>query len=196
MSQYYLSDRIDWDKLEGMFDEYYSDKGRKAISTRLMLGLMILKYMKNLSDEEICDTWVENPYYQYFCGERLFQYKLPIDRSSMSKWRKRIDVGKLDKILQESLRLAYDSKALSLEDVRKVAVDTTVQEKAVDYPSEIKLLLDGIIDLGRSASRAGLRLKQNYRLREVSCCQSKWLCACSSNESFGGSKKEHEQAYV
>lgn len=83
--------------------------------------------------------------------------------SSISRWRKRIDTGKLDKILQESLRLAYDSKALSLEDARKVVVDTTVQVKAVDYPSEIKLLLGGIMDLGRSAKRAGLNLKQNYR---------------------------------
>lgn len=158
-----LSHKIDWGRLEGMFEEYYKEKGRKAISTRLMLGLMLLKYMKNLSDEEVCKIWVENPYYQYFCGERLFQYKLPMDRSSMSRWRKRIELEKLEKILQESLYTAFSVKALSPKDVHKIAVDTTVQEKAVDYPSEIQLLLDGILDLGRSAKRAGLKLKQNYR---------------------------------
>jgi transposase, IS5 family len=146
-----------------MFDEYYNNKGRKAISTRLMLGLLLLKYMKNLSDEAVCDTWVENPYFQYFCGEKLFQYKLPMDRSSISRWRGRVDIEKLEKILQESLHVAYKAKALSPKDVHKIAVDTTVQEKAVDYPREIQLFLDGIIDLGRSAKRAGLKLKQNYR---------------------------------
>ncbi len=158
-----LSDKIDWGRLEVLFEEYYSDKGRKAISTRLMLGLLLLKHMKNLSDEAVCDMWIENPYFQYFCGEKLFQYKLPMDRSSISRWRKRVDLEKLEKILQESLFVAYSVGALSAKDVSKIAVDTTVQEKAVDYPSEIKLLLDGIIDLGRSAKRSGLKLKQNYR---------------------------------
>jgi transposase, IS5 family len=158
-----LGDKIDWHRLEEMFDEYYNDKGRKAISTRLMLGLLLLKYMKNLSDEAVCDMWIENPYFQYFCGEKLFQYKLPMDRSSISRWRKRVDLEKLEKILQESLYVAYSTKALSPSDVHKVAIDTTVQEKAVDYPNEIKLFLDGILDLGRSAKRAGLKLKQNYR---------------------------------
>ena len=158
-----LADKIDWHRLEGMFDEYYNNKGRKAISTRLMVGLLLLKHMKNVSDEAVCSMWVENPYFQYFCGERLFQYKLPIDRSSISRWRKRVAIEKLEKILQESLHVAYKTKALSTKDVHKIAVDTTVQEKAVDYPSEVQLFLDGIIDLGRSAKKAGLRLKQNYR---------------------------------
>ncbi len=156
-----LADRINWANIEGLFEEYYSNKGRKGIPTSLIVGLQMLKYM-NLSDEAVCDMWVENPYFQYFCGEKLFQYELPMDRTSISKWRKRVDIEKLEKILQESLSVAYMSGGLSSQDVQKIAVDTTVQEKAVDYPSEMKLLLDGILDLGRSAKRAGLKLKQNY----------------------------------
>ena len=158
-----LADRINWANIERLFEEYYSNKGRKGIRTRLIVGLQLLKYMKNLSDEAVCDMWVENPYFQYFCGEKLFQYELQMDRTSISKWRKRVDIEKLEKILQETLSVAYMSGALSSQDVQKIAVDTTVQNKAVDYPTEIKLLLDGILDLGRSAKRAGLKLKQNYR---------------------------------
>lgn len=158
-----LSNRINWANIESLFEEYYSNKGRKGISTRLIVGLQLLKYMKNLSDEAVCDMWVENPYFQYFCGEKLFQYELPMDRTSISKWRKRVDVEKLEKILQESLSVAHMTGALDAKDVHKIAVDTTVQEKAVDWPSQIKLLLDGILDLGRSAKKAGLKLKQNYR---------------------------------
>lgn len=158
-----LSDRIDWGRLEEIFSKYYSDKGRKGLSTRFMLGLMLLKHMKNLSDENLCAMWVENPYFQYFCGEKLFKYEFPIDRSSMSRWRDRVDLAELEKVLQESLSVAHRSGALSLKDVKKIAVDTTVQEKAVDHPSETKLLLDAILDIGRTAKRAGLKLKENYR---------------------------------
>lgn len=129
-----------------------------------MLGLQILSYIKDFSDEGVCGAWLENPYFQYFCGEKLFRHHLPIDRSSISCFRARVNVDDLDKILQESLAVAHRSGALKASDVTRVAVDTTVQSKAVDSPSQSKLLLDAIIDIGRrSAKKLGLKLKQNYR---------------------------------
>lgn len=158
-----LSQAIDWDFLEESFAKYYKDTGRKGKNLRLLLGLQILSYMKNLSDEGVCASWVENPYYQYFCGEKLFRHYLPIDRSSISRFRARVEVEDLEKILQESLAVAHKSGALKPSDVTRIAVDTTVQNKAVDSPSESKLLLDAIVDLGRTAKKNGLKLKQNYR---------------------------------
>lgn len=158
-----LANKIDWDFLEETFCKYYKDTGRKGKNLRLLLGLQILSYMKNLSDEGVCALWLENPYYQYFCGEKIFRHKLPIDRSSISRFRGRVEVEDLDKILQESLSVAHKSGALKPSDVKKIAIDTTVQNKAVDSPSESKLLFDGILDLGRAAKKCGLKLKQNYR---------------------------------
>lgn len=158
-----LAEAIDWEYLEEHFSKYYKETGRKGKNLRLLLGLQILSYMKNLSDEGVCALWVENPYYQYFCGEKLFRHYLPIDRSSISRFRARVEVEDLEKILQESLSVAHSSGALKASDVTRIAVDTTVQNKAVDSPSESKLLVDGILELGRVAKRSGLKLKQNYR---------------------------------
>ena len=85
-----LADRIDWQFLFDTFGEAYTDRpGHPPLPTRLMAGLQILKYADDLSDEELCARWVENPYYQYFCGEEFFRHALPFDRSSMTRWRQR-----------------------------------------------------------------------------------------------------------
>jgi transposase, IS5 family len=158
-----LSGYIDWHRIEKALEGHYCRYGRKAIPTRMLVGLQMLRWMYNLSDEAVCALWVENPYFQYFCGQKLFQYKLPMDRSSMTRWRKRIGGEKLQELLIESLEAAKRAGALREKDMERVAVDTTVQEKAVDHPSEIKLTHDAIIDLAREARKAGLKLKQNYR---------------------------------
>jgi hypothetical protein len=77
--------------LEGRFGEVYTDKpGHPPLPTRLMAGLVIIKHMHNLSDEVLCERWVENPYYQYFCGEEFFQHQPAFDRSSLTRWRQRM----------------------------------------------------------------------------------------------------------
>src|SRR5438034_5648262 len=84
-----LARTIDWGFLEEKFGAVYADgSGRPPLPTRLMAGLAILKHTYNLSDEAVCEQWIENPYYQYFCGEEFFQHQLPLDRSSMTHWRK------------------------------------------------------------------------------------------------------------
>jgi IS5 family transposase len=81
-----LARTIDWRFLEEKFGAVYADgSGRPPLPTRLMAGLAILKHTYNLSDEMVCELWIENPYYQYFCGEEFFQHRLPLDRSSMTR---------------------------------------------------------------------------------------------------------------
>ena len=88
-----LASAIDWRFLEDRFGAVYSDKaGHPPLPTRLMAGLSILKHMHGLSDEDLCARWVENPYYQLFCGEEFFQHKLTFDRSSLTRWRRKRDV--------------------------------------------------------------------------------------------------------
>ena len=83
-----LARTIDWGFLEEKFGAVYNDgSGQPPLPTRLMAGLAILKHSYNLSDEVVCELWIENPYYQYFCGEEFFQHRLPLDRSSMTHWR-------------------------------------------------------------------------------------------------------------
>jgi len=158
-----LAQTIDWRFLESRFGEVYSDgPGMPPLPTRLMAGLAILKHTFNLSDEELCARWVENPYFQYLCGEEFFCHKLPFERSSMTRWRQRMGDDKVVALLQESLAVAVKTGAMKPSDTRRVIVDTTVQPKNVMFPTDAKLInraREKLVDLAR---RQGLGLRQSY----------------------------------
>jgi IS5 family transposase len=127
-----------------------------------MLGLFLLKHVFGLSDDEVCDRWVYDPYFQYFTGEEFFQHAFPHERSDLSHWRKRLG-DKLELLLAESLRLAHETGALRTKDLERVTVDTTVQPKAITFPTDAKLLYAAIKALNRLAQKHGVRLRQSYR---------------------------------
>jgi IS5 family transposase len=157
-----LSNRIDWVHLDAEAAPCYAEDGRPGIPTRLMVGLQVLKHMFTLSDEEVCARWEYDPYFQYFCGEAYFQHRFPIERSSLTHWRKRVGEAFCERLIQESLRVACASQALSTRELRKVVVDTTVQPKAVTYPTEAKLRFRALIALVRLARKHGVPLRQSY----------------------------------
>ncbi len=131
-----LAGLIEWERLEEVFGQYYAAMGRPGLSIRIMIGLHLLKHIYGLSDEEVCARWVKNPYFQFFCGEIFFQHDFPIERSSLSYFRARIGEEALEKVLQESLNVAYMVGALNPKDLQKVVLDTTVQEKNIAHPTE------------------------------------------------------------
>jgi transposase, IS5 family len=128
-------------------------------------GLFILKHMHNLSDEALCDRWVENPYFQYFCGEVVFRHELPFDRSSLTRWRQRLGEEQIAALLQESLSVAHRSGVIQTKDLERVVVDTTVQEKAIAHPTDAHRAIEKLVDL---AKREGVELRQSY-LRVAKC---------------------------
>jgi IS5 family transposase len=127
-----------------------------------MAGLAILKHTYDLSDEVLCERWVENPYYQFFCGEEFFQHRLVFDRSSLTRWRQRMGEEKLQALLQESLSVATKTEAIKPSDLNRVIVDTTVQPKNVMFPTDARLLNRAREILVRLAKRQGLALRQSY----------------------------------
>jgi IS5 family transposase len=132
------------------------------LPTRLMAGLAILKHTFNLSDEVLCERWVENPYFQYLTGEAFFCHALPFDRSSMTRWRGRMGEERIGALLQESLSLAVKTGAMKPADTRQVIVDTTVQPKNVMFPTDAKLIHRARERLVRLARKMGLDLRQSY----------------------------------
>jgi IS5 family transposase len=128
-----------------------------------MAGLAIIKHMHNLSDEALCERWVENPYYQYFCGEEFFQHQLVFDRSSLTRWRQRMGKERLQALLQESLAVATRTEAMKPTDLSRVIIDTTVQPKAVMFPTDAKLIHRALERLVRLAKKLGVDLRQSYR---------------------------------
>jgi IS5 family transposase len=158
-----LAEEIDWDFLDIRFSSVCrSGAGQPPLPTRLVAGLLILKHMHDLSDEALCARWLENPYYQYFCGEESFQHVLPFDRSSLTRWRQRLGEEQLAALIQESLSVAHKTGALATKDLERVAVDTTVQPKNVSFPTDAKLMHKAIVMLGRLARKHDVPLRQSY----------------------------------
>jgi len=154
---------LDWAFLEASFGAVYSDDpGQPPLPVRLMAGLLILKHAYNLSDEAMAARWVENPYFQYFCGEEFFQHTAPFDRSSMTRWRQRMGEERLNALIQESLAAAVKTKAMRIADLHQAVVDTTVQEKAAAFPTDAKLAHRARERLVGLAKRHGVRLRQSY----------------------------------
>jgi transposase, IS5 family len=135
-----LAGKIDWSGLGENLSVYYCpDNGRPGGSIRLMAGLQMLKDMKGLSDEEVCAAWRENPYFQHFCGEEFFQHRLPVEPPSLSIFRKRIGKAGMERLLQETIRVGLESGTIEAKDLKRVTVDTTVQEKAIRFPTDTQL---------------------------------------------------------
>jgi len=159
-----LGRAIDWTFLDGRFASVCAPgAGQPGLPTRLVAGLFILKHMHDLSDEVLCARWLENPYYQYFCGELSFCHQLPFDRSSLTHWRQRLGEEQLVALIQESLSVAHKTGALATRDLERVVVDTTVQPKAIAHPTDARLChraLEKLVDL---AQRHDVPLRQSYR---------------------------------
>ena len=156
-----LADRIDWSWIDEELAGYFAEEGRPAEPVRFMIGMLILKHTYALSDEQVWDRWVHDPYFQYFTGEEFFQHDLPHERSGLSHWRKRVG-DHLDILLAESLRIAHDAGALKKNDLARVTVDTTVQPRNVAFPTDTALLETAIQQLGKLAMAHGVPLRQSY----------------------------------
>ena len=153
-----LAREIDWPFLDGRFASVCtSGPGQPPLPTRLVAGLFILKHMHDLSDEVLCARWLENPYYQFFCGELSFCHKLPFERSSLTHWRQRLGEEQLVALVQESLSVAHRTGALATRDLERVVVDTTVQPKAIAHPTDARLCHRALEKLVDSPSAMGCR---------------------------------------
>ena len=152
-----LSKKIDWDSIEEDFSFYYSEIGRPSVPIRRMIGLLLLKHIYNLSDEAIVDRWIENPYWQYFSGELVFQTDKPFDPTEFIHFRNRIGKEGAERLLKISVQL-FGKEALEKE----VLIDSTVQEKNITYPTDAKLHKRIIDKVNKIAKQEGIVLRQTY----------------------------------
>ena len=157
-----VSRQINWASFDEKLGVGYSDEGRPAVETRLMVGLHYLKYTYDLSDEEVVARWVENPYWQYLSGRQYFEHELPIDPSSMTRWRKRVGEEGAEELLKQTIVTAMRCGYLRKRDCAKVNVDTTVQTKAIRFPTDARLYDRMRERLVKAAQSEGIELRQTY----------------------------------
>jgi IS5 family transposase len=155
---YILAKQMDWSIFENTFSKHYSPTmGAPAKPIRRMVGLIVLKHIRNLSDESIVEQWSENAYYQYFCGEKVFASKQPCVSPELVEFRKRIGAEGIELILKESIRInGKDGQE------QEATTDTTVQEKNITYPTDAKLHKKIIEKCVGLAEREGIVLRQTY----------------------------------
>ena len=139
-----------------------SHKGRPATEPRLVAGLLYLQHAYRLSDEAVVARWVENPYYQHFTGETFFQHRLPIDPSSLTRWRKRIGEEGVEWMLTQTIQAGQKSGVIDEGSAKRVAVDTTVMEKNIAYPTDSRLYERAREQLVVLAQEAGADLRQSH----------------------------------
>jgi IS5 family transposase len=155
---YILANRINWHQFDEAFKELYcSDNGRPAKPIRLMVSLLMLKHIRNLSDESVVEQWAENSYYQYFGGVSSFVAAPPCEASELVHFRKRIGEQGIELIFKESIRINGDDS-----NDPHVSVDTTVQEKNITFPTDNKLHRKIIKKCQQIASTEQLPVRQSY----------------------------------
>jgi len=189
---YTLASRIDWQSIEKELACCYSeDLGRPGNATRLMVGLHYLKHTYNESDESVIARWVENPYWQYFCGYEHMQHEFPIHPTSMVKWRGRVGSKRMEILLKETLATAMREKYLKPSDASKIIVDTTVQEKAIAHPTDARLYLKAIHRLVKLANERAIDLRQRYvRVsKKAFFRQGQYACASQYKRAAKQTKK-------
>jgi transposase, IS5 family len=157
-----LAGLVPWSRFDEAFGRFYRPIGRPAKPTRLMVGLHYLKHVHDLSDEEVVARWVENPYWQFFCGFDFFQHEAPLDASTMTRWRKRIGPEGLEEMLKASVGVALDTGVAKPSSLERVSVDTTVQPKAIAHPTDSRLYWKALQSLVRQAKRHGITLRQSH----------------------------------
>lgn len=155
-----LANKINWQKFEDAFIPLYSeDNGHPAKPIRLMVGLILLRHIRNISDESVVLQWQENAYYQYFCGQSEFSIEAPCNATELVHFRKRIGEDGARLILEESIRVNDDHDD---ESGKTVYIDTSVQEKNITFPTDGKLLKKIVHHCKKISDKYGFKMRQSY----------------------------------
>lgn len=154
---------IPWDQIQADVEPLFTEgQSRPPLPARLATGLMILQHLYNVSDEEVVRVWVENPYWQAFCGYEFLQWEFPAHPTSLTRWRQRLGPEGLEKVLKVSIGVALKTKTVTVSELEKTIVDTTVMPKAITHPSDAKLIQRIIERIVKASARAGIALKRTF----------------------------------
>ncbi len=160
---YQMANRLNWDYLIETYGPYYvENNGRPGIPIRIVVGLHYLKYLEQESDESVVEKFCENPYWQYFCGLEYFVHTLPCHPTTLVKWRNRVGIEGVEKLLEHVVDTAKREGFLPEKLLARVNIDTTVQEKNITFPTDAKLYFKSCQLLVKAARCRNIVLRQSY----------------------------------
>lgn len=139
-----------------------SPAGRPRLPIRLLCSLLYLKHAFNLSDEDTCARWAENVVWQYFSGMDYYEPRLPCDATQIGRFRSDIGETGMEAILKATIDTAVAANAIKPVEFERVIVDTTVQEKAIAYPVDARLLEIARHQIVKAAKGCGISLRQSF----------------------------------
>lgn len=146
-----------------MIDPYFGEVGAPALPVRLMVGWLYLQHTYGVSDEAVVEHWVDSPYWQLFCGETFFQHRFPCQPISLVKWRQRLGEAGCEELLAATVQAGLRSRVITSTSLKRVVVDTTVQEKNIAFPTDSRLYDGSRRQLVQLAGELGIPMRQTYR---------------------------------
>jgi len=155
-----ITELIPWEELEDEYRQYFSDVGRPATDAQLVIGLMLLKHMTGLSDEDVVVAVTENPYMQAFCGFSEFVTEEILDSSTLSKMRERLGLEFFKRLEKKTYKVLIERKIIK---AKGMLVDATVFSEDMKYPNDVGLLNDVREWLVKNIKRIGKAVGKKYR---------------------------------
>ena len=133
-----IADAIDWASLSDRLSKFYCpNNGRPTKPSRAKVGLLMLKHLNGLSDENVVDMLKRDLYAQYLCDVSLKEAQKFINSSSLTYFRKQIGPEGVKLIEAEVLNTLKKNKIMR---GRRLVTDTTVMPVNIAYPTDINLL--------------------------------------------------------
>ena len=139
-----------------------SNAGQPRLPLRLMVALLYLKHAYNESDESVVERWAENVQWQFFSGMAYYEARLPCDPTQIGRFRRVLGEAGVEQLLKTTIEAAVAVGAVTKREFERVIVDSTVQEKAIAFPTDSRLLEVTREKIARLAKRAGIRLKLTH----------------------------------
>src|SRR5690554_2941900 len=139
-----------------------SKAGRPRVPLRVMISLLYLKHAFNESDEGVVQRWADTPRWQFFSGQSYYEDRQPCDATTLVKFRKLLGEDGVEELLAQTINVAVELKLIKPQELSRVIVDSTVQEKAIAHPTDSRLLETARIKLVEAAKGAGIALKQTF----------------------------------
>jgi transposase, IS5 family len=139
-----------------------SAAGRPRLPLRLMCALLYLKHSFDLSDEQLCERWAENVVWQYFSGQLYYEPKQPCDATQIGRFRVALGAQGVERLLKATVDAALANHMITPDTLTRVIVDTTVQEKAIAYPTDSRLMEIARYLVVKHAKAVGISFKQTY----------------------------------